>query len=233
MIDAPFTRTLRRFLAGAVLLFAVFSVRVLAQENSDCLMCHAEKSLTMKHGAKTVSLFVDEKKFKGSIHNAIPCAGCHADLAGKEFPHETPKPVQCGSCHGAEQALHAKSLHGKAVARGDALAPRCKDCHGNHDILPASNVKSAIAPMQIPYLCGRCHREGSPVMTQRTIHQDHILENYSESIHGEGLLRKGLSVTANCASCHTSPSILPHPDPLSSIARKNIVKTCTKCHGQI
>ena len=70
-------------------------------------------------------------------------------------------------------------------------------------------------------------------MRQRNIHQDHILENYSESIHGEGLLKKGLVVAANCASCHTAHNILPHTDPASSIARGNIARTCTQCHAQI
>ena len=69
--------------------------------------------------------------------------------------------------------------------------------------------------------------------TQRKIDQHNILENYTESIHGEGLLKKGLIVAANCASCHTAHSILPHTDPNSSIARRNIAATCTKCHAQI
>ncbi len=85
----------------------------------------------------------------------------------------------------------------------------------------------------MPFTCGKCHQEGAPVQRERTIHQDHILENYSESIHGEGLLKKGLIVAANCASCHTAHNILPHTDPASSIARGNIAKTCTKCHAQI
>ncbi len=85
----------------------------------------------------------------------------------------------------------------------------------------------------MPFTCGKCHQEGAPVQRERTIHQDHILENYSESIHGEGLLKKGLIVAANCASCHTAHNILPHTDPASSIARGNIAKTCTQCHAQI
>jgi hypothetical protein len=67
------------------------------------------------------------------------------------------------------------------------------------------------------------------VQRQRAIHQDHILENFSESIHGEGLLKKGLIVAPNCASCHTAHSILPHTDPASSISRRNIATICTKC----
>ena len=66
--------------------------------------------------------------------------------------------------------------------------------------------------MNIPVLCGKCHKEGAPVQKERAIHQDHILENYSESIHGEGLLKKGLVVSATCVSCHSAHRILPHTD---------------------
>ena len=205
-----------------------------AQENSDCLGCHTDKSLEGTHGTKKYSVFVDEKKFGESVHAALTCVSCHADLAGKELPHEGGlKPVKCGTCHASEEALHAKSLHGKAVARGDQLAPRCKDCHGNHNILPAKDPRSPISVLQVPFLCGKCHKEGSPVSVQRAIHQDHILENFSESIHGQALFQKGLIVAPNCATCHTPHSILPHTDPASSIARGNISKTCTKCHAQI
>jgi hypothetical protein len=205
-----------------------------AQENSDCLGCHSDNTLEGMRAGKKISVFVDQKKFAGSVHASLTCISCHADLAGKDLPHgEALEPVKCGTCHSSEESLHAKSLHGKAVARGDQLAPRCKDCHGNHAILSAKDPKSPISPLQIPFLCGKCHTEGSPVSKQRTIHQDHILENFSESIHGQALFQKGLTVAPNCASCHTPHSILPHTDPASSIARTNIAKTCTKCHGQI
>ena len=52
-------------------------------------------------------------------------------------------------------------------------------------------------------------------------------------MHGEGLFKKGLSVTAVCTSCHTSHDIRPHTDPKSSIAPQNVVKICTQCHAQI
>lgn len=219
------------FLAATVVGVALPSY---AQENSECLACHSDKTLTGTRAGKTISVYVDEKKFEGSIHGSMNCISCHTDLEGKEFPHdEDLKPVDCGICHDTEKALHAKSLHGQALARGDPLAPNCKDCHGTHDILPKSNPLSTIAPLQIPGLCGKCHREGAPVQKQRSIPQDSILQNYSESIHGQGLLLKGLIVAPSCISCHTAHSILPHTDPASSIARDNIAKTCTKCHAEI
>jgi hypothetical protein len=95
------------------------------------------------------------------------------------------------------------------------------------------DARSAVAPLKVPFVCGQCHQEGTPVSRTRTIPQDNILENYSESIHGEALLKKGLAVAPNCATCHTAHSILPHTDPASSINRHNIAATCTKCHSQI
>ncbi len=218
----------------ALAALALLAPKVRAQENADCFNCHSDKSLTGTRRGKTVSVFVDEKKFAASVHGSLECVSCHADLAGAELPHaDDLAPVDCGTCHDKEQTLHAQSLHGQAVARGDALAPRCVDCHGNHDILPVKDRRSPVSPLQVPFLCGKCHREGSPVQRQSAIHQDRILENFSESIHGEGLLKKGLIVAPNCASCHTAHFILPHTDPRSSISRHNIAATCTKCHAQI
>ena len=219
---------------GGVLLAASLPAAARAQDNADCLACHGDRSLTTTRGGRTVSLCVDGKKFAASVHAAVPCVGCHADLQGKEMPHGTPLArVECGTCHEKEQKDHAASLHGQAIARGDQLAPRCVDCHGNHDIAPVHSPSSAVAPQRVPWVCGKCHQEGSPVQRQRVIHEDHILENYSESIHGEALLKKGLTVAATCVSCHTAHTILRHTDPRSSINRKNIARTCTTCHSQI
>ncbi len=203
------------------------------QPGEECLACHGDKDMTTTRAGKTVSLFVDVKKFSSSVHAGFGCTGCHADLEGKDFPHDKPARVNCGTCHTTEKEQHDKSLHGKAIARGDSMAPHCVDCHGNHDIVPVKDKHSAVAPLKVPFVCGRCHQEGSPVSRSHAIPQDNILGNYSESIHGEALLKKGLSVAPNCATCHTPHLILPHTDPASSIARKNIAATCTKCHSQI
>ncbi len=195
-----------------------------AVDNDTCLACHSDKDSAP---------FVDEKVFKASRHGGALCASCHADLAVSDFPHKTPAPVNCGPCHAVQEQQFVDSLHGKALARGDKLAPRCQSCHGAHDIVAVKDNASRVSPIKIPFVCGSCHSEGLPVQVQREIHQDHILENYSESIHGEGLLKKGLNVTATCASCHSAHQILPHTDPRSSIARRNIVRSCLTCHAQI
>lgn len=230
------SRTLIKFdLITAALYFFLSSFSVTnAQENSDCLMCHSDRTLKGNKSGHSFSVFVDEKKLGNSVHSDVKCIDCHQDLAGSDFPHtENVQPAKCNSCHEDIQTRFDKSLHGIAKSRHDNLAPTCQTCHGSHDIIPVKDPKSRVAPINIPYVCGSCHKEGAPVQLQRNIPESHILENYSESMHGEGLLKKGLSVTATCASCHTAHDILPHTNPNSSIARNNIVKTCSKCHTEI
>jgi predicted CXXCH cytochrome family protein len=217
-----------------VILGSLFTGKVLPQENSDCLMCHEDKTLKGTKGGRAFSVYVNKNILSSSVHLKVDCIQCHVDLEGSDFPHtENVKRAKCNSCHEEIQKLYDGSLHGKAYARGDRLAPICQNCHGSHEISSVKNLKSKVAPINIPYLCGQCHKEGSAVQLQRNIPQTHILENYSESIHGEALLKKGLVVTATCISCHTSHEILPHTDSHSSIARKNIASTCAKCHAEI
>jgi len=195
-----------------------------AATNDDCFACHSDSSM---------ALLVDQEKFNASVHGKSLCTSCHTDLIGSDFPHKTPAPVDCGHCHVQEKALFSDSVHGRALAHGDKLAPRCVNCHGNHDILPVKDPHSNVSPFHIPFVCGSCHSEGQPVALQRQIPENHILENYSESMHGEALLKKGLNVAATCSSCHSAHQILPHTDPRSTINRANIVKTCLQCHSQI
>ncbi len=169
---------------------------------------------------------------KASPHAAVDCTACHSDI--KELPHpEKLAKVACAQCHDAEATQYAASVHGKKAAQGDTFAPRCTTCHGTHDILRPSNPDSPVSTMQIPRLCGGCHREGTAVSLTRNIAQPNILQNYLDSIHGQGLFERGLTVTAVCTSCHTAHFVLPHTDPRSSIAKQNIAATCTRCHARI
>lgn len=211
-----------------------FAVSASAQDNSDCLGCHEDKTLKGKRDGKEISVFVDQKKLSFSVHAGNKCIDCHVDLKDSDFPHkENVNKAKCTNCHKDENKDYTESLHGWAAAKGDRLAPVCQTCHGSHEILPVKDPKSTVAPLQVPYVCGSCHHEGSPVQVQRHIPQSNIVENYTESIHGEALLKKGLVVAATCVSCHSAHKILPHTDSRSTIARKNIAATCTKCHAGI
>ncbi|MEW6427599.1 MAG: hypothetical protein AB1568_06145 [Thermodesulfobacteriota bacterium] len=205
-----------------------------ALTGTDCLDCHSDEGMTTEKDGKEISLFVDGEKFAASAHADNGCTSCHADAEVAGDMHPVPlKPVNCDRCHGAIAKVYKKSLHGQALEGGDEYAPHCWDCHTKHNILPASDKDSTIFIMNVPSTCSICHKEGSPMTRTHDISAKNILENYEESIHGEGLYRKGLTVTAVCSSCHTAHNVLPHTDPSSSISRENVVKTCMKCHQNI
>lgn len=205
-----------------------------AVDNETCLDCHSDPELEKTRGRTTVSLFVDNSLFRKSIHKDLDCIDCHEDADVEDFPHEeTLVRVHCAVCHEDAQLDFDVSIHGKALSRNAAYAPTCADCHGKHDILSPGNPASKTYKMNIPYLCGSCHREGAPVARVYNIHEHNIIEHYSQSIHGEGLFQKGLIVTAACADCHGSHMILPHTEPAASTNPRNIAATCMKCHSKI
>lgn len=201
-----------------------------AIEDQECLFCHGEKDFSVEKDGKPRSLFVDKDSFSQSLHGSLGCTGCHSDIT--EVPHDAnpPKKVNCGQCHEDQQKRYDASQHGKKMAENDPLAPACSHCHGKHDIAPADDPKSSINPIHIPGTCGQCHAGNAPVAQSRNIPETDIIAKYSESIHGEGLLKKGLVVTAVCTSCHTAHDVQPHTNPESTISREKVTATCRKCH---
>ncbi len=230
----PIVPAAKRLLCFCFAMLLGMSVVVRAQENSECMDCHEDETLQGKRDGQKFSVYIAEEIVGASVHKSLNCIECHSDLKESDFPHKRRlAKVNCTTCHEKEEKLFADSLHGRALASGDVLAPRCQSCHGKHDILPVKDRNSNVAPPNIPFVCGSCHSEGTKVQIQRVIHEDHILENFSESIHGEGLLKKGLTVSATCVTCHSAHHILPHTDPRSLISRENVAKTCETCHAQI
>ncbi|UCH85091.1 MAG: cytochrome c3 family protein [Candidatus Latescibacterota bacterium] len=205
-----------------------------AVDNETCLDCHSDPDLTKRSKGQTISLFVVESLFNASAHGDLACVDCHEDADVEDFPHEESlQGVYCGTCHDDAQLDFDSSIHGQALARKAPYAPSCSDCHGIHHILSPKDANSIAHKMKVPYLCGRCHREGAPVARTYDIHEHNIVENYSQSIHGEGLFEKGLVVTASCSDCHNSHMILPHTNPRASISPRNIAATCMQCHTRI
>ncbi len=200
-------------------------------DNETCLMCHDDPDFSTERQGTTFSLYVNAKAFAASVHADLSCTDCHED-ASEDHPERLAK-VRCGNCHDDEQLDFDSSIHGQALSGGLPYAPDCPDCHGIHDIRSPRDPKSKVYKTNIPLTCGRCHKEGAPVASTYKIGQTNILENYSQSIHGEGLFKKGLIVTATCNDCHGSHRILPHTDPNATISPRNIAKTCMKCHAQI
>ncbi len=206
-----------------------------AQSAEDCMLCHEDTELTKTgEDGEEISLYVDLERFQISTHGVMECTDCHQDLMDADFPHAAElERVECGFCHDGISEMYEKSLHGQAVAEGARLAPQCWDCHGDHYIVPVDSSASEVTKFNIPFVCGSCHKEGTPVTQTYDIHEDSIITHYSQSIHGVGLYQQGLTVTAVCTDCHTSHNVLKADNPESSIHRMNIAGTCQQCHGRI
>jgi predicted CXXCH cytochrome family protein len=223
----PVLAALRLWLPVAVLCAGHALPAAAEGPNDTCFDCHAASG-------DPETPFVDAAIFNTTVHRGLACTDCHADVNPDDLPHaESLKPVHCGTCHDDAQTDFDASIHGQALNRRQPYAPACKDCHGIHDIFSPKDDRSAAFKMNVPYLCGKCHREGAPVANTYQISEHNILENYSESIHGEGLFKKGLMVTAACTDCHRAHLILPHTEPRASISPRNITSTCMKCHSRI
>ena len=210
---------------------------LIAQSDEDCMMCHEDPELTTERNGQTVSMFVQAENLKRTVHGDVNCIECHDDVNTEEFFHADQskklKPVDCGKCHKPSAMQFSAGIHGQALKLNEPYAPDCKECHGTHDILSQWNSKSRTYKMNIPILCGNCHKEGSPVARIYNIDEHNIVENYSQGIHGKGLYQSGLLVTATCNNCHNSHLILPHESPNSSVNPKRIARTCMKCHIKI
>jgi len=220
-----------------ILVFILISGKLVAQTNDDCLMCHGDPELTMVRNGKKVSLFITPDAISKSVHTTVACAACHIEEDAENFPHadnvKKMPLVNCGSCHKEADMEFFQGIHGKAFSRNDPYAPDCKECHGTHDILTRTDPASRTYKMNIPYLCGNCHKEGSPVARIYNITEHNIVENYSEGIHGRGLFESGLLVTATCNDCHGNHLVLPHTDKNSTIHHDRVASTCMNCHVRI
>lgn len=218
----------------------------------NCADCHTkheitESALLAEQGAEYCVSCHNTASVKGymqSTHyemknaglNSPGCTDCHGASAHEITSAELTEQElhqMCAECHEEAVIKFENSLHGQALEHGKFLAPNCINCHNSHKILDSKNVNAKTFRTNIPALCGDCHKDGTKVSELRTISQRHIMENYTQSIHGDGLFNKGLLVTAVCSDCHFTHNILPHEDESSSINRANISSTCMQCHAKI
>lgn len=211
-----------------------FNLPTLAADNELCLECHSDPDLKGEIQGRTASMYVNPGRFNDSVHQGLECVDCHQDADVEDFPHsEQLNKVTCGMCHDDAEEAFMDGIHGRALKRNAPYSPTCRECHGDHYVLPKSNPQSRTYKMNIPVLCGTCHKEGAPVARIYNISEHNILTNYSQSIHGEGLFKRGLIVSATCNDCHGNHQIFPHTYTRSTVSLRNIAQTCMACHARI
>lgn len=229
------------FSAALALLLVAAAVAV---DNSKCLMCHSAPSLGKKMpDGSLLSLHVDDTVYKQSVHGKRSCVDCHADMRGQTFPHKmSAVPVKCSSCHfmgnpvGApnldEAKEYADSVHGRAVARDDDDAPKCKNCHGYHDVRPPSDPKSSVHRSRVAETCGKCHGDIS-LAKRHNIPIKKAYHLYETSVHGKAVSGRGILAAAECVDCHGAHTIKAAADPMSNVNKQHVPQTCGKCHSRI
>ncbi len=189
-----------------------------------CAQCHPQVASEDARGA--------HGRARAAGNQMAPdCAMCHGS------PHETVRPSSqpfrravpdtCGMCHTEVVDQYRASVHGKALMEGNANAPLCTDCHGEHSILSRRDASSPVNAAQIRDTCARCH--GDIRLSRKFgLPADRVL-SFDASFHGLAG-RAGSQSVANCASCHGYHNVLPSRDPASTVHVKNLPQTCGKCH---
>jgi cytochrome b subunit of formate dehydrogenase len=211
----------------------------IAQEKA-CVACHVDNpDVRAKMGpdARFIASYessVHGRALLGGNANAPTCIDCHGSHEMKRGVDPRARvsrgrtPETCSACHADVAGQYKRSVHGRALARGNADAPVCTDCHGEHTILRHDDPKAPVAAANVSrQVCSPCH--SSVTLSQKYGIASDRFQTFSDSYHGLAV-RGGALETANCASCHGAHDILPSSDPGSSVNRANLPETCGACH---
>jgi predicted CXXCH cytochrome family protein len=177
-------------------------------------------------------------KRAGSLVQCTTCHGAHGILSRKN-PASPVNPVNvvrtCTKCHSDAAFMreynpslpvdqlekYKTSVHGTLNAKGDPNVAECASCHGSHQILPPTDVRSSVYPTNLPSTCAKCHSD--PVyMAEYKIPTDQ-LEKFSKSVHGVALLQRNDASAPACNSCHGNHGAVPP-------GVRSISNVCGTCH---
>ena len=114
-----------------------------ARDNSACLRCHGERSLTE---SGETHLYVDPVLFAETGHKLVGCTSCH-DAVSERHPGDGVKPSRatCRECHRPVTEEYDGSRHGRNAA--------CADCHNPHQARKLIYVSG----VETNAVCVRCH----------------------------------------------------------------------------
>jgi predicted CXXCH cytochrome family protein len=119
-----------------------------------CGTCHAKINDDYMAG-------VHGKAVAGGNLNAPVCTDCHtahAILQPTEAAFRMQSTPICGSCHKDKLSTYRDTFHSQLGSLGGYVeTARCWDCHGAHEILPASDPRSPINKANLVTTCGKCH----------------------------------------------------------------------------
>jgi hypothetical protein len=204
-----------------------------------CGTCHGQKFVMAASGHSAQPFLSYQESVHGKAvaagsNGAAVCTDCHGSheiLAASDSKSSIFKfnvPATCAKCHKGVEQEFSQSIHGRAIARGNGMAPVCTDRHGIHSIKAHADPSSPVSAANLARVtCARCH-EGVRLSQEFGLEGGRATP-YLASYHGLAS-KLGSQVVANCASCHGIQNILPSSDPQSTINSANLVNTCGQCH---
>ena len=151
-----------------------------------------------------------EKIYNQSIHGQLlakgdkrgpVCTDCHT-----AHQVETPRnshfkmasDERCGGCHKDRLEHYRETYHGKAMALGRpniaSEVAACYDCHGHHDVLPASDPNSHLSKANILGTCQQCHSNATAKFTEYKPHANPLDAKNYPVLHGVFLMMTALLV---------------------------------------
>jgi hypothetical protein len=212
-----------------------------AQTANTCLDCHSVLDPPLQ---------VTDAQFTQDIHaqKGLTCASCHggdptkADMeamskaAGFRGKIERSQiPALCGHCHSDAAQMkqynpglrtdqfsqYQTSVHGKLLAKGDTKVAVCIDCHGVHDLRPASDARSKVYSLNIAQTCSHCHAD-TAYMKSYGIPTDQFAK-YNTSVHHEAMVARGDRSAPTCTTCHGNHGAAPP-------GVDSVRNVCANCH---
>jgi cytochrome b subunit of formate dehydrogenase len=119
---------------------------------------------------------VHGKNLAAGREDAASCTSCHHSHGIKEAGENFAIDVvaECSTCHIKLGESYLRSYHGKVTQLGGHEVAVCSSCHGAHDILPASDPASRVAPENLIETCGECHPGANENFVQYIAHVDYM-----------------------------------------------------------
>jgi len=128
-----------------------------------CAACHTKEGASYFadiHGRTAVRQALGPAPITGDT--AATCISCHGEHGIRRASDPTWRFAvadACTRCHVEYGSTYRDSYHGQASRVGSTRAAQCADCHTPHNVRPASDAASSVAPAQQIRTCRKCHSE--------------------------------------------------------------------------
>jgi predicted CXXCH cytochrome family protein len=157
-----------------------------------CGKCHAGITADYENG-------VHGKAIASGKMDAPVCSDCHtahAILQPTEAAFRMQSTPICGSCHKEKFSTYRDTFHSQLGSLGGYVeTARCWDCHGAHEILPASDPRSPINKANLVKTCGRCHAGANASFVQYQPHANVHNRKLNPALYYIGLFMNLLLVS--------------------------------------